>query len=241
MKYDLEIETVDLARLESLFSGPIVHLTGGPGVGKSLLLLYYLGHKVLHDKGQILWVDAGGSFPPNRAKALFGRYAPRVLSHVLVAKACSLLHMKEIASELASRGGPPGTTHVVVDPVSRLPRFALTSTAHSAGQGQFVAEDFFTSVIEPLLVAATRDVFQIILVHEDSQDHPFWWDRYPARENRVHLKFNLFKSPLREINDGSGQRVAILDLSHNPIRVDAVQELKSNDKEMDNPNEIILR
>ncbi len=190
--------------LDPLFAGPIVHLTGGPGVGKSLLLLNYLGHRVLAHDEEILWVDAGGSFPPNRVRVLFGRDAPQVLSHMLVAKASSLQHMKSIASELSSRGGPPGTKYVVVDPISRLPRYALTSTANSAGQGRFVADDFFTSVIEPLIVTATRDGFQIIFAHEDSQDHPFWWDRYPSRENRIHLKKDPFQTSLREIYTGHG-------------------------------------
>ena len=145
--------------------------------------------------------------------------------------------MKEIVSELVSRGGPPGTRWVVVDPISRLPRFALTSTANTAGQGRFVAEDFFASVIEPLLVAATRDGFQIILVHEDSQDHPFWWDRYPSREHRVHLQKDPFKPSLREIYNGRGDRVAVLDLSHNPITVIPIHDKKTNKGEEDDLDE----
>ncbi len=217
----MALETVDLSMLnllDPLFNGPVVHLTGGPGVGKSLLLLYYLGHRVIQHTGGALWIDAGNSFPPNHVKVRFGRDAPAVLSHMLVARASSLSHMKEIAAELASRGGPPGTKYVVVDPISRLPRYALSSSANSAVQGRFVAEDF-ASVVEPLLVAATRDGFQIILVHEDSQDHPFWWDRYPSRECRVHLKKDPFKPSLREIYNGSGNGVAYLDLCHNPINV----------------------
>ncbi len=233
----MEIETIDLTPLDVLFQGSIVHLTGGPGVGKSLLLLYYLGHKSLLSAIRVLWVDAGGSFPPNHVKVLFGRDAPAVLSHMLVAKAISLPHMKAIAAELASRGGPPGTTHVEVDPISRIPRSALTSTANSAGQGRFVADDFFASVVEPLLVAAARDDFQLIFAHEDSQDHPFWWDRYPAREHRVHIKKDYFNTPSREIYDGSGKQVAILDLRHNPIRVHPVPQKPLVDDMEEDPDE----
>ncbi len=232
-----ELQTINLDLLDPLFEGSIVHLTGGPGVGKSLLLLYYLGHKSLQKEERVLWVDAGGSFPPNRVKALFGRDAPAVLVHILVAKASSLPHMKAIAAELASRGGPPGTTRVVVDPISRIPRHALTSTANSAGQGRFIADDFFASVVEPLLVAATRDGFQLLLVHEDSYDHPFWWDRYPSREFRVHLQKDPFNSPVREIYDGCGKRAAIFDLGHNPPCVTPVPEKQSNNAEEDEGNE----
>ncbi len=235
--YLMEIETIDLTPLDTLFRGSIVHLTGGPGVGKSLLLLYYLGHKSLQKEERVLWVDAGGSFPPNRVKVLFGRDAPAVLAHMLVAKASSLSHMKAIAAELASRGGPPGTTRVVIDPISRIPRHALTSTANSAGQGRFIADDFFASVIEPLLVAATRDGFQIILVHEDSQDHPFWWNRYPSRENRVHLQKDPFQTSSREISNGRGERVAYLDMSHNPINIIRFSQPNSDEEAEDDFDE----
>ncbi len=112
-----------------------------------------------------------------------------------------------------------GTNYVVVNKISRIPRYALRSTANSAGQGRFVADDFFASVVEPILVAATRDGFQIILAHEDSQDHPFLWDRYFSRENRVHLQKDPFQTLLHEISNGCWERVAYLDVSHNPINI----------------------
>ncbi len=230
----MELEHSNLGILDfmgPLFENPLVHVTGGPGVGKSLLLLYYLGHRTLARNEGVLWIDAGASFPPNRAKVLFGRDAPAVLSHMMVARASSLSHLKEISSELVLRGSPPGTTRVVVDPISRLPRYALTQTTHSFGQGRFVADDFFARVIEPLLVAGTRDGFQIILVHEDSQDHPFWWGRYPSREHRVHLKKDIFKPLLRGIYDSHWNRVAILDLSHNAINIRQVYLTKTSEEE----------
>jgi hypothetical protein len=215
----MEIQVIDTSFVGALFNNPITHLTGGPGVGKSLLLLWYLGHRVLQREEGILWIDAGGSFPPARVKVLFGQDAPTILSHIMVAKANSLMQMKTIVAEVASSGVPPGTGHVVVDPVSRWPRLALTRTTRSPGQVEFVAEDFFANVVEPLFFAGARDGFRAYFVHENSQDHPFWWDRYPARDCRVHVLKDARHPLLRQVCNVQMQPVAILDLGANPIGV----------------------
>jgi len=217
----VELQTIDTGRdiLDPLFAGLVTHLTGGPGAGKSLLLLWYLGRRIITYNEHVLWVDTGGSFFPNRVTVLFGRDAPIVLSHILVAQVKSLPHMKGVAAELAAHGVPPHTDHLVIDPVSRWPRLALTRTAHSSGQAEFVAQDFFATVLEPLLFTAARDGFRVYLAHENSQDRPFWWDRYPARECRVHLQKSFQNPAAREISNAQERPVALLDLSRNPIRV----------------------
>ncbi len=89
------------------------------------------------------------------------------------------------------------------------------------------------SIIEPLIVTATRDDFQLIFAHEDSQDHPFLWDRYFSRENRVHLQKDPFQPLLREIHNGQGERVAFLDMRHNPVNVILFPEIKPDEDEED--------
>ncbi len=233
----MEIQLIDTSFVGALFNNSITHLTGGPGAGKSLLLLWYLGQRVLQREDGILWIDAGGSFSPGRVKALFGRDASTILSHIMVARASSMKQMKAIIAEVASSGGPPGTSHVVVDPVSRWPRLALTRTTRSPGQVEFVAEDFFASVVEPLFFAGARDGFRIYFVHENSQDHPFWWDRYPSRECRAHVLKDPRHPLLRQICNTHMQPVAILDLGGNPIRIVPQHIINDEDEEGINLNE----
>jgi len=213
----VEVAPNNLSLLDPLFTSPITHLTGGPATGKSLLLLYYLGYRALHHNERILWVDAGGSFFPSRVRILFGQVAPLVLARILVARVDSLPALKVIASELVSSGNLARSSYVVVDPISRLPRFVFSASVHSAAQGRYVSEDFFMNVIEPLVVSATRDAVKIILVHEQSRDHPFWWDRYPARHCRVHLQPDPLDPFSRVIYNGKGEQVAILDLHRHPV------------------------
>ncbi len=104
-------------------------------------------------------------------------------------------------------------------------------------RGSIREEDFIASVVEPLIVAATRYGFQIILAHEDSQDHPFWWDRDSAWENRIHLQKDPFQTSSREISNGCGECVAYLYLSHDPINVIPFLETNSDEDEADYCNE----
>src|SRR5271157_158819 len=137
--------------LDTLFSHQVTHLTGDAGSGKSLLLLWRVGRQNLANGYRTLWIDADNNFAPARAQSLFGDSAPAVLSAIRVARPASLLELKQVAAQLASRDLPPGVRYVVLDSASRLPRLSLSQDARAPGDVGFVARDFFAGVIEPLM------------------------------------------------------------------------------------------
>jgi hypothetical protein len=205
--------------LEELFSHQVTHLTGEAGAGKSLLLLWHVGEAFLDGGARTLWIDADNNFAPSRAVTMFGNASAAVLSSISVARPTSLAELKRIASELAARDLPPDVRFIALDSASRLPRLALSGEANTPTDVNYLSRDFFENVIEPLIVVASREQVQLVLTHQNSQDAPFWWDYYPAREGRIHLATIPGNRTTREIHNAAGEVTGILHLAAGGIQI----------------------
>lgn len=211
-----------MSRIQELFhNNTVVSISGESGTGKTSLSLYLVGNFLTTSnpyEGSCVWIQASESFSKKRLESLFGQDNKKLKylnNNIFVTPGngpynsyeSQFIHIKRLSKNDSSF--PPDLRFLVIDNISHHLRFRF-SQMNDIEQRSYLVNNFYDSILNPLIFRCQRESINLILIHEVSfdvktqQTRPFFSKLY-ERIRGVHI--NLSKSLI------SNQR--LMDLTFN--------------------------
>jgi hypothetical protein len=179
----------------------LINLYGKAGTGKTTYALQLLGDLLLNSNSKhnyAIWMQAYESFPKKRLKAMYGHrntLFEYLQNHVLIipkkpqkdyyALSKLLLNFSSQKVPIASQ-----TKVIIIDNISHHLRYEISKYT-DISLVTALLDDFFDSIIFPLLFFCGRNRIKLILTHEVSYN--------PTRQKTVMFNHHLFDN-LKALN-----------------------------------------
>ena len=210
---------------EVFHDNTVISISGKSGTGKTSLALYLVSSyltSVIPRDGSCVWIQASESFPKKRLKTMFQDTSLEYLinnvfitpgngpftSYDLQLKALKKLSEKDYLL-------PPDLKFIVIDNISYHLRFKFSQIG-DVNQRSYLINNFYETVLNPLIFRCQRESINLILIHEVSfdvktqQTRPFFAKLY-ERIRGVHI--SLLKSFI------SNQRTMELKFNNTQISI----------------------
>lgn len=192
----------------------VVSISGESATGKTSFALYMVG-KLIEDPSCCIWVQASEVFPKARLKAMFQNDQEKnnyLLKNTLIAPPRPFQSYSEQANFLlpfVDSLFPPDLKFIIIDNISHHLRYEL-STKTEIREKVNLLDEFYESILYPLILKCQRENVILILIHEVSFDvssqrtRPFFYKLYERIKGlQIVLNKSLFsKERTMEIDTG---------------------------------------
>ncbi len=179
----------------------LVNIYGKAGTGKTtyaMQLLRYLLIKLERNENYCIWVQAAENFSKKRLMKMYKNRDAElnyIKNHILVIpeKACQdYYQLSEILIKISNKkiDLPPKVKVLIIDNISHHLRFEISKYS-DINLTTSILDDFFDSVLLPLLFFCGRNNILLILIHEVSYN--------PKKEKTVMFNHLLFEN-LQSLN-----------------------------------------
>lgn len=168
--------------LKSLFlNKTVISVAGASGTGKTTLAQYLVGNCLTKSEPYedcCAWVQASESFPYKRLFKMFEgnknelNYLKGNIFVIPKGSPCSSFDsLAELLRNIAKKDNllPPNVKFIVIDNISHHLRYKI-SKYQDVVKVSAVLDDFFTSLLFPLVMRCVREKIVLILIHEVSYD-----------------------------------------------------------------------
>lgn len=157
----------------------VISISGKAGTGKTSLALFLIGSyltSTIPPNESCVWVQASESFPKKRLKAMFQNDSFDYLTHNIFINPgngpfTSYLHQLEKLRNFAGNNFllPPDIKFIVIDNISHHLRFRFSQVLDMERRSQLI-NNFYDTVLNPLILRCQRESINLILIHEVSFD-----------------------------------------------------------------------
>jgi RecA/RadA recombinase len=198
----------------------VVSISGESGTGKTSFALYIMG-KLIEDPSCCIWIQASELFPKARVTAMFRSDQEKttyVLRNTLIAPPRPFQSYSDQTTFFLSFGDslvPPYLKFMVIDNISHHLRYEL-STKMEIQEKVRLLDEFYESVLYPLILKCQREKVILILIHEVSfdintqQNRPFFYKLYERIKGvQIVLNKSLF-SKERTMDIDTGKKTVSL-------------------------------
>jgi hypothetical protein len=186
----------------------VISISGKAGTGKTSFSLFLIGtfltSKIPYD-GSCVWVQASEPFPKKRLSSMFGDDKKKLMyltGNFFIIPGngpfTSYDLQLEILRDLSEKDSllPPDLGFIVIDNISHHLRFKL-SQINDVNQRSYLINNFYDTVLSPLIFRCHREKINLILIHEvsfdvESQQTRLFFSKLYERIKGVHI--NLSKS-----------------------------------------------
>jgi hypothetical protein len=197
-----------------VLSHPVVSISGESGTGKTSLALYLIGNLV-ENPVCCIWIQASEPFPRARLECMFQKDDDQreyILQNIYIAPKKvfhSYSDQTHFCSTFLDSLFPPDLKFIIIDNISHHLRYELT-TKIEINQKVRLMDEFYDTLIYPLILKCLREKVTLILLHEVSFDvsaqksRPFFYKLYERIKGvQVILNKTLFSQErTMEINTG---------------------------------------
>ncbi|MFW9880677.1 MAG: hypothetical protein ACFFG0_47020 [Candidatus Thorarchaeota archaeon] len=174
------MQDVVLKGFEQIFKHQsVISISGESGTGKTSLALYLVSYLLIHDNinndSSVLWIQAGEEFPKKRLISMYRDQKekcdylmqntfiipPKVIS--------SYSEQNKFLSEIVDNKFlfPPDLKFIVIDNISHHLRFEI-SKVDDIRKRSSLLNDFYDTLLCPLILRCQRENIVLILLHEVS-------------------------------------------------------------------------
>jgi len=172
-----------------------VNMFGEAGTGKTTFALQLLGNVLTFPEisnRSAVWVQASDQFPTRRLKSLFSHnefLLYSLLRHIFIIPKKPAIDCYQQNTLLANlfrlrKRIPPNTYALVIDNISHHLRYEIMNFS-DINDTIAIMDDFFDSVVIPLIFFCEQSKITLILIHEVSYD--------PDQDKTVMFNEQLFK------------------------------------------------
>ena len=214
--------------IEDIFhESALISISGKAGTGKTSLSLFLIGNfltSLIPYDGCCVWIQASEPFPKNRLGSMFRSNDNKLkylTNNIFITPGSGPYSTFDIQLEALKRFSrskyllPPDIKFIVIDNISHHLRFRF-SQINDITQKAYLINEFYDTVLNPLIFRCQRENINLILIHEVSfdvktqQTRPFFAKLY-ERIRGVHI--SLLKSFI------SNQRTMELKFNNTQISI----------------------
>lgn len=172
----------------------IINLYGESGTGKTTLALQLISNFIIKNRNNqksCIWIQASESFPKRRLFSMYSKcndgkleYLERMILIYPKVKIKNFLHQNDSIKKLIDSDLLPyGLKIIVIDNISHYLRFELSKYTNIQIR-QNLQDEFFESIIAPLIFFCENQGVKLIFIHEVSYN--------PKKDKNVMFNSKLF-------------------------------------------------
>ena len=213
----MQVQKPLIPYLEKLISNhSVASISGESGTGKTSFTIYTVG-SLINDPSCCVWIQASEMFPKNRLKAMFqgdGDKANYLLKNILIGPQRPFQSYSDQLSfflPFIDSLFPPDLKFIVIDNISHHLRYELSSKTEIREKVRLL-DEFYESILYPLILKCQRENVILMLIHEVSydvnsqQNRPFFHKLYDRIKGlQIILNKSLF-SKERTMDIDTGKR-----------------------------------
>lgn len=196
-----------MTSIKDLFDdNTVISISGKAGTGKTSLSLYLIGNfftSFIPYEGSCVWIQASEPFSKKRLGSLFREDSEKLkylLTNFFITPGSGPFTTYDLQTESMKRFSendfllPPDVKFIVIDNISHHLRFKFSLTS-DVNQRSSLINEFYETVLNPLIFRCQRENINLILIHEVSFDvktqrtRPFFSKLY-ERIRGVHISLS---------------------------------------------------
>ncbi|MHA2392573.1 MAG: hypothetical protein ACXAEX_11575 [Promethearchaeota archaeon] len=187
----MAFQSSNVKSFSEIFSqGTVISISGASGTGKTSLALYLIA-EILKKSESSIWIQASEPFPKSRLESMYNAQRTKLkflLSQIYIAPGKifssypNQFHFLEkfVSDEYIY---PPDLRFLVIDNISHHLRFYLSTMTEIKDKAHLL-DEFYDSLLYPLIIRCQREKITLILIHEvsfnfkEQKNVPFFYKLY---------------------------------------------------------------